>query len=45
MTIRLCTAILLLLTGLAAGCGGNYKMSDSDYRPLGEPPAKQSSAR
>lgn len=32
------SAALLALTLLAlAGCNSNYKYSDADYRPLGEP--------
>ena len=31
------TALLTLLLCLT-GCSGNYKFSDDDYRPLGEPP-------
>lgn len=30
------TAALLALLALA-GCNSNYKYSDADYRPLGEP--------
>ena len=30
------TALLLCL----AACSGNYKFSDADYRPLGEPPVE-----
>ena len=41
MSHRLLTATLLAaLLGLA-GCGGNYKSSDDDYRPLGDPHAEQ----
>lgn len=32
----LITAGLVLLLGLA-GCNGNYKFNDDQYRPLGEP--------
>lgn len=34
------TALLALALGLAA-CTGNYKSSDADYRPLGDPQAAQ----
>ncbi|KRW61206.1 hypothetical protein [Pseudomonas sp. TTU2014-080ASC] len=32
--ITLLTALLLL-----AGCSGNYKFNDDEYRPLGDPQA------
>jgi hypothetical protein len=31
------TAALLSLALALAGCNSNYKYSDADYRPLGEP--------
>lgn len=34
-------ATLLALFITLAGCSGNYKHSDADYRPLGDPPADQ----
>lgn len=41
MSHRLLTATLLAaLLGLA-GCGGNYKSSDDEYRPLGDQHAEQ----
>lgn len=41
MSHRLLTATLLAaLLGLA-GCNGNYKSSDDEYRPLGDPHAQQ----
>ncbi len=30
-------AALLALALCLAGCSGNYKFSDADYRPLGDP--------
>jgi hypothetical protein len=34
-------ALVLIATVLASlvGCNGNYKFSDSEYRPLGDPQA------
>ena len=32
---------LLTLFLCLAGCSGNYKFSDDDYRPLGEPPMEK----
>ena len=32
---------LLALAVLLTGCTGNYKFSDDQYRPLGEPQAVQ----
>ncbi|MNH46709.1 hypothetical protein D3C79_1096080 [compost metagenome] len=34
--LGLIAAVLLALLGLA-GCNGNYKFNDDQYRPLGEP--------
>lgn len=34
---RLTTAALLALALCLSACSGNYKYSDADYRPLGEP--------
>lgn len=31
----------LLLTAALAGCSGNYKFNDDQYRPLGDPQAVQ----
>lgn len=31
------SAALLALALCLAGCSGNYKFSDDDYRPLGDP--------
>ena len=31
---------LLVLAIVLAGCTGNYKFSDDEYRPLGEPQAQ-----
>jgi hypothetical protein len=33
------TAALLALTLCLTACSGNYKFSDDEYRPLGEPQA------
>lgn len=33
------TVTLLALAVLLTGCTGNYKYSDDQYRPLGEPQA------
>lgn len=35
------TAALLALVLCLTGCTGNYKFSDDQYRPLGEPQAAQ----
>lgn len=33
-------AFALIVTAFAlAGCSGNYKFNDADYRPLGDPQA------
>ncbi|MNP76592.1 hypothetical protein D3C76_1738580 [compost metagenome] len=37
MRHRLYPAALLALALCLAGCSGNYKFSDDDYRPLGDP--------
>ncbi len=37
-TISGSTALLVLALALA-GCAGNYKFSDDQYRPLGDPQA------
>jgi PBP1b-binding outer membrane lipoprotein LpoB len=34
------TAALLTLAVLLSACTGNYKFSDDEYRPLGEPQAQ-----
>lgn len=39
-TLPLITTLLAVLLGLG-GCAGNYKTSDDDYRPLGDPQAEQ----
>lgn len=39
-TLPLTAALLAALLGLS-GCNGNYKSSDDDYRPLGDPQAEQ----
>ncbi|WP_068828708.1 type VI secretion protein [Pseudomonas sp. BMS12] len=36
MSHRLLTVTLLAALLSLAGCGGNYKSSDGDYRPLGD---------
>ncbi|SDR94212.1 hypothetical protein SAMN05216221_0708 [Pseudomonas oryzae] len=41
MLDRLYPAALLALALCLAGCSGNYKFSDDDYRPLGEPPMEK----
>ena len=33
--------LLLAMTLCLAGCGANYKLSDGDYRPLGDPTAAE----
>lgn len=33
--------MLLAVTLWLTGCGANYKFSDGDYRPLGEPTATE----
>ncbi|WP_025166589.1 hypothetical protein [Pseudomonas taeanensis] len=33
-------AALLALALCLTGCSGNYKFSDDDYRPLGDPQAE-----
>ncbi|UCO98898.1 type VI secretion protein [Metapseudomonas lalkuanensis] len=30
-------ALVLAVLSCLAGCGGNYKFNDKDYRPLGDP--------
>lgn len=40
MSHLLTISLLAVLLGLA-GCSGNYKSSDDDYRPLGDPQAEQ----
>jgi len=35
------TATLLALALYLTGCSGNYKFSDDQYRPLGDPQAVQ----
>jgi len=37
MRHRLYPAALLALALCLAGCSGNYKFSDDEYRPLGDP--------
>ena len=37
MLHRLYPAALLALALCLAGCSGNYKFNDADYRPLGDP--------
>ncbi|MNR45574.1 hypothetical protein D3C85_1644370 [compost metagenome] len=37
MKYRYWPAALLALALCLAGCSGNYKFSDDDYRPLGDP--------
>lgn len=39
---RYCALVLLAASLALAGCSGNYKFNDDDYRPLGDP---QASAR
>lgn len=41
MPVRHWPAVLLALAVLCglAGCNGNYKFNDDDYRPLGDPQA------
>lgn len=41
MPVRHWPAVLLALAVLCglAGCSGNYKFNDGDYRPLGDPQA------
>ncbi|MCF7200497.1 type VI secretion protein [Pseudomonas oligotrophica] len=39
MPARYCALVALIATLLLAGCSGNYRFSDADYRPLGEPHA------
>ena len=34
------TAALLTMTVLLSACTGNYKFSDDEYRPLGDPQAQ-----
>lgn len=31
------TLLALAVLSVLAGCSGNYKFNDKDYRPLGEP--------
>jgi hypothetical protein len=38
---RLLTTTLLAALLCLSGCAGNYKSSDDDYRPLGDPQAEQ----
>lgn len=38
MHLRYC-ALALLAALAVSSCTGNYRFSDSDYRPLGDPPA------
>lgn len=41
MPVRHWPSVLLALAVLSglAGCSGNYKFNDGDYRPLGDPQA------
>lgn len=41
MLQRYRTAALLVLAIALAGCTGNYKFSDDQYRPLGDPQAEK----
>ncbi len=41
MLHRLYSAALLALALCLAGCSGDYKFSDDDYRPLGEAPIEK----
>lgn len=41
MSHRLLTTTLLAALLCLSGCAGNYKSSDDDYRPLGDPHAEQ----
>nr|WP_275973339.1 type VI secretion protein [Pseudomonas marianensis] len=36
---RYCAHVLLAASLALAGCSGNYKFNDDDYRPLGDPQA------
>lgn len=38
---HLSSLMLLAATLWLTGCGANYKFSDGDYRPLGEPTATE----
>ncbi|SDR99474.1 hypothetical protein SAMN05216198_0941 [Halopseudomonas litoralis] len=38
---RLGSLALLTAALWLTGCGGNYKFSDGDYRPLGDPTATE----
>lgn len=40
MKERYYTLALLALALCLAGCSGNYKFSDDEYRPLGDPQAE-----
>ena len=39
MLARYCAPILLAASLALAGCSGNYKFNDDDYRPFGDPQA------
>ncbi|MCJ0975673.1 type VI secretion protein [Pseudomonas sp. PS1] len=39
MLARYCAHVLLAASLALAGCSGNYKFNDDDYRPLGDPQA------
>ena len=41
MLHRYRAAALLALAIVLAGCSGNYKFSDDQYRPLGDPQAEK----
>ena len=38
---RLGSLVLLTVALWLTGCGANYKLSDGDYRPLGDPTAAE----
>ncbi|WP_028239106.1 hypothetical protein [Stutzerimonas azotifigens] len=39
MPARYYALVTLVAAALLAGCSGNYKFDDDDYRPLGDPQA------
>ncbi|WP_217477794.1 type VI secretion protein [Stutzerimonas stutzeri] len=43
MLARYCALVLFAASLALAGCSGNYKFNDDEYRPLGDPQASSRS--
>ncbi len=41
---RYCALVLFIASLALAGCSGNYKFNDDEYRPLGDPQASTRSS-